>query len=89
VERARQRQLDRQGKANALLSGQEIDRHCAADEGALQLLRQAISRLDLSARAYHRILKVARSIADLAAAATIASVHVAEAVQYRRHEARS
>ena len=88
VERARQRQLDRQGKANALLSGQEIDRHCAADEGALQLLRQAISRLDLSARAYHRILKVARSIADLAAAATIASVHVAEAVQYRRHEAR-
>ena len=89
VERARQRQLERQGKANALLSGQEIDLHCAADESGLQLLRQAINRLDLSARAYHRILKVARSIADLAAATTIEAAHIAEAVQYRRHEVRS
>ncbi|HYG12836.1 MAG TPA: YifB family Mg chelatase-like AAA ATPase [Methylophilaceae bacterium] len=85
VERARQKQLERQGKANALLSGQEIDLHCATDDSGLNLLKQAISRLDLSARAYHRILKVARSIADLAASARIEPAHIAEAVQYRRH----
>jgi magnesium chelatase family protein len=85
VECARQKQLERQGKANALLSGQEIDLHCATDGSGLNLLKQAISRLDLSARAYHRILKVARSIADLAASARIEPAHIAEAVQYRRH----
>jgi magnesium chelatase family protein len=85
VECARQKQLERQGKANALLSGQEIDLHCATDGSGLDLLKQAISRLDLSARAYHRILKVARSIADLAASARIEPAHIAEAVQYRRH----
>ena len=85
VERARQKQLERQGKTNALLSGQEIDLHCATDGSGLNLLKQAISRLDLSARAYHRILKVARSIADLAASARIEPAHIAEAVQYRRH----
>ena len=85
VERGRQRQLERQGKTNALLSGQEIDLHCATDASGLNLLKQAISRLDLSARAYHRILKVARSIADLAASTRIEPAHIAEAVQYRRH----
>jgi magnesium chelatase family protein len=50
------------------------------------VLKQAISRLGLSARAYHRVLKVARTIADLAEAPKIASAHVAEAVQYRRFD---
>jgi len=84
VEAARQRQLARQGKPNALLSVSEIEQYCAPDKEGEVLLRQAITRLDLSARAYHRILKVARSIADLAASAAIRPADIAEAVQYRR-----
>jgi magnesium chelatase family protein len=84
VAAARQRQLARQGKANAHLSPDEIERHCATDEQGEQLLKRALSQLDLSARGYHRILKVARSIADLAGSELIAAAHVAEAVQYRR-----
>jgi magnesium chelatase family protein len=84
VEAARQRQIERQGKPNAQLSVTEIDEHCAPDAQGEALLRQAITKLNLSARAYHRILKVARSIADLAASKTIQTVHIAEAVQYRR-----
>ncbi|GAB4125890.1 MAG: YifB family Mg chelatase-like AAA ATPase [Sideroxydans sp.] len=84
VEAARERQLARQGKPNAQLSVSEIDQHCTADAAGEALLRQAIARLNLSARAYHRVLKVARSIADLEASARIAPAHIAEAVQYRR-----
>ena len=83
---ARERALARQGKTNALLSTREIDKHCLPDEKGETLLKQAISRMGLSARAYHRILKVARTIADLAGVATISSAHVAEAIQYRRFE---
>jgi magnesium chelatase family protein len=57
---------------------------CTADDAGLALLRQAAARLNLSVRAYHRILKVARTIADLAASPAIASAHVAEAIHYRR-----
>ncbi|MBI5923000.1 MAG: ATP-binding protein [Betaproteobacteria bacterium] len=81
---ARAIQLARQGKANALLTPAEVDRHCQPDAAGALLLKQAIARLSLSARAYHRILRVARSIADLAASAQIVSTHVAEAVHYRR-----
>ncbi len=84
VEIARQRQLVRQDKANALLSVTEIDALCAPDAQGVALLQQAISRLNLSARAYHRVLKVARSIADLEGVDNIATKHIAEAVQYRR-----
>ncbi|MFN4148887.1 MAG: ATP-binding protein, partial [Rhodocyclaceae bacterium] len=81
---ARERQLARQGKANALLTPNEIERHCTTDDAASALIKQAMARLDLSARAYHRILKVARSIADLAGEEIIRAPHVAEAIQYRR-----
>jgi magnesium chelatase family protein len=84
VERAREKQMARQGKANDLLGSKEIDQYCIADEAGMSLLKQAISRLNLSARAYHRILKVARSIADLADEDAILSPHIAEAIQYRR-----
>ena len=87
VERARQAQVRRQGKPNALLGTREIDRHCATDREGDQLLRHALARLLLSARAYHRVLRVARSIADLAASANVAAEHIAEAIQYRRLDA--
>ena len=84
VEAARQRALQRQGKPNAQLSVSEIDKWCAPDAQGEALLRQALTRLNLSARAYHRVLKVARSIADLAGSEDILTTHIAEAVQYRR-----
>jgi len=84
VQRARERQLARQGKPNAHLSSREVTQHAAPDTAGEELLKQATSRLGLSARGYHRILKVARSIADLAGEARVATSHVAEAIQYRR-----
>ena len=86
VEAARLQQRARQGKANAQLAGPEIEQHCTPDDAGMTLLRQAMARLNLSARAYHRILKVARSIADLAGANAVQSQHIAEALRYRRHE---
>jgi len=84
VEAARARQWEREGKTNARLTAKEVDSLCQPDEGGIMLLKQASQRLDLSARAWHRILKVARTIADLAASASIRAPHVAEAIQYRR-----
>ncbi len=84
VRTAQQRALARQGKANALLSAQEIMQHCALDEGTQQFLASTAEHLGWSARATHRVLKLARSIADLAAQEAISSAHLAEAVQYRR-----
>ncbi len=86
VEQARARQLQRQGKANFALGTLEIEQFCQPDDAGLTLLKMAISRLNLSARAYHRILKVARTIADLIDDAHIKPTHIAEAVQYRRGE---
>lgn len=86
VEKARTIQLTRQGKSNDQLSTKEIEMYCSLDEAGINLLKQAMNKLDLSARAYHRILKVARTIADLANSITIKPPHIAEAVQYRRYE---
>ena len=87
VAAARVRQIERQGKPNAQLDPDEIDRHARPDAGGAQLLKQAMSHLSLTARAYHRILKVARTIADLAQVpdgAPLSATHIAEAVHYRR-----
>jgi magnesium chelatase family protein len=81
---ARGRQIGRQGKPNARLSPREVGIHCRVASEGNALLRQAVTRLGLSARAHHRILRVARSIADLAGSAPILAAHIAEAVQYRR-----
>lgn len=84
VEAARERALSRQRKPNAQLATREIDSYCAPDDKGAMLLKQAIARLGLSARAYHRILRVARTIADLAGNDVVAGSHVAESIQYRR-----
>jgi len=83
---ARDRMMLRQGKEDARLSTAEIDARCVPDAAGAMLLKQAIGRLGLSARGYHRILKLARTIADLARAERIEAAHVAEAIQYRRLE---
>lgn len=84
VEAAHGRQLKRQGKTNARLTTGDIDQYCVPDTVGENLLRQAIGRLNLSARAYHRILKVARTIADLASSDGMTGSHIAEAIQYRK-----
>lgn len=84
VHAARERQLTRADKLNSALTPKEIDRDCPLDPGGRQLLQQVLTRLALSARAYHRILKVARTIADLAECDAIALTHLSEAVNYRR-----
>jgi len=84
VAAARQFALARQGKPNQALAGQELDAHLRLQGAAAQFLQSAATRLAWSARATHRALKVARSIADLAGAPEVAPAHVAEAIQYRR-----
>jgi magnesium chelatase family protein len=81
---ARGHMLERQGKENAQLIAGEVDEYCVPSAEGSLLLRRAVSRLGLSARAYHRILKVARTIADIAGQQGIAAAHIAEAIQYRR-----
>ena len=84
VEVARGRQVARSGKANALLKNRDVQQHCRMSDADSHLLEQAIDRLGLSARAYHRILKVARTVADLAGEKNIATSHLTEAIAYRR-----
>ncbi|MDR1967208.1 MAG: YifB family Mg chelatase-like AAA ATPase [Burkholderiaceae bacterium] len=81
---ARERALARQGFPNQALAGRAIDQHAKLDETATHFLNTAAARLGWSARATHRAIKVARTIADLAGSDTTTAAHVAEAVQYRR-----
>jgi magnesium chelatase family protein len=88
VERARNTQLERfHGDhgiyCNAQMGTRLIRKHCTIDEASEKLLETAITRMGLSARAHDRILKVARTIADLEALPNIAARHIGEAVQYR------
>lgn len=81
---ARQRQYKRSGKVNYLLEQDDIKQYCRLKDSDYQLLEQAITKLKLSARAYHRVLKVARTIADLADSEVIQTTHLTEAISYRR-----
>ena len=85
---ARKRQHDRfkdkpKITCNARMASRELKSHCALDDATMELLKFAMADLNLSARAYDRILKVGRTIADLAGAEKIASDHISEAIQYR------
>jgi magnesium chelatase family protein len=84
---ARGRQTLRVGtrgaRVNARLRGAALRRHCAPDEGGRRILAEAVSRLGLSARAHDKVLRVARSIADLEGAESVGAAHVAEAIQFR------
>ncbi|RFU47144.1 YifB family Mg chelatase-like AAA ATPase [Paraburkholderia sp. DHOC27] len=84
VSAARARQLARQGKTNRELSGREVDEVCRPDAAGEALLREAGDRFGWSARAYYRVLKVARTVADLAGDEMPSGGQIAEAVQYRR-----
>jgi magnesium chelatase family protein len=88
VERARLRQRerfrDRPGlHANAHMTARDLRRYCPLSESVERLLRDAVARLGLSARAYHRVVKIARTIADLAGTEDLSTDHVSEAIQYR------
>ncbi len=91
VEAARDRQRSRFSAlessnivtCNADMRPAEVRKHCALDDASRSLMKTAMSQLQLSARAYHRILKLARTIADLAGAENIGPAHLAEALQYR------
>jgi len=86
---ARERQRERQGSlTNSALSSKQVKRFCALDEAGMALLTRAVERLGLSARAYERIRKVARTIADLDGSEHIGVPHLAEAIQYRSGEER-
>ena len=84
VARAHGCQIERQGRPNARLTPREVERHCHRSPPAEALLARAMSKLSLSARGYHRAVKVARTIADLEGTRAIKAAHVAEAIGYRR-----
>ncbi len=83
VERAWRMQMQRSGKTNAELNSKEIEQHCRIGAAESRLLEQAMDKLKLSARAYHRILKLARTIADIADSERIETPHITEAISYR------
>jgi magnesium chelatase family protein len=86
VSDAADRQRQRQGQLNSQLGTRATEHFCEPDADGAELIRNAMTRLNLSARAYHRILRVARTIGDLAASAAVGATHVAEAISYRRFD---
>jgi magnesium chelatase family protein len=84
VEQARAIQLRRSGVPNAALTSREVEQFCRLEPQATQLIHRAMEQLGLSARAYHRILKLARTIADLDNREQITTEHLGEAIGYRR-----
>jgi len=84
VARARRRQLERQGTLNSALSASQLERYAPPDPESCELLQFTAHRFNLSARAYGRILRVARTIADLAVADSITVHHVSEALLFRQ-----
>ena len=84
VRAARERQLARQSCLNTALSGDDIDRHCALDTASSTFLQSAATQLGWSARSFHRVLRAARTIADLNGHGDVRVTHIAEAIQYRR-----
>jgi magnesium chelatase family protein len=83
VMRAHHYQQQRQGKYNTALTVPELDRFGSIEQEAQQLLAQIVAKFNLSARVYHRIVKVARTIADLAESTIIDKKHLSEALHYR------
>jgi magnesium chelatase family protein len=84
--RARQRARfcsDRKVNCNARMGPRQIQQHCKLSDESQELIRVAMTELNLSARAYDRILKVSRTVADLHSNNAIATEHVSEAIQYR------
>jgi magnesium chelatase family protein len=81
--RQRERMVERGLENNAEMSSREIEEFCSLDPAGRSLLKLAFNQLGLSARAYNRILKVARTVADLAGDVNIEVAHLAEAIQYR------
>jgi magnesium chelatase family protein len=79
--------VHRSGVANACLGNKDLERVCRIERAAATMLARALDQLGLSARSYHRILKVARTIADLDEHASIAAHHVGEAIQFKRFQA--
>ncbi len=83
VVQAHARQLTRQGKYNQVLTVPELERMSQLETSAQQLLEQMMTKFNLSAHAYHRIIKVCRTIADLEGSVEVNAIHLAEALQYR------
>jgi len=84
VARARELALARQGCSNARLSVKQLDEVARIDQATTAFMHKAANRLAWSARSYHRVLRVARTVADLEGSADIAIGHLSEAIQWRR-----
>jgi len=83
VTQVRQIQIQRQNKLNSELSSKELESHCKLNDEQLNFLATVCEKLNMSARAYHRILRLARTIADMAGETAINKIHLSEAIGFR------